>query len=385
MNKKELAAFKKEFKLDSYKLKLKELYCIYLKKDNLSVIHTEKTYFEVLDTETQELYLNNFKKLLSGSIDTKIFQLGFMDSEEENSSQKLLYTALENEMELHDNLDKLIVKIGENYKYDTDIVISFIKGEYYQASNKKTDEDNSSDDTMNAFKFIMGSINKVEAPKKALLYDYENQKLRANSSLDIIININAPLEGFMFPTIDNGYSDVNKVLYYTGKPKDKNVAFIEDILNCKLTLTAMEEKDSFSAILSSVTGGKTTPTVMQEIYEAIQEKAEEATEDETPSIGVKDLQNILKAKNIELKEDVDLAFEEVLATKEHEFKIQNILPKFDTKSMKLTSESTDIIISPKDLSMIKQVKDKDGNKCLLIRLEEDMLIDGLSLDTEDSF
>lgn len=385
MNKKELASFKKEFKADSYKLKLKEMYCIYLKKDNLSVIHSEKTYFEALDTETQELYLNNFKKLLSGSMDTKLFELDFTPMEDELNSQKLLYTALEKDEELFDNLDKLIGKLGENYKYDADVVISFIKGEYYQAVGKKGDDDSSAEDTMHAFKFIMGSINKVETPKKTLLFDYENQKLRANSSLDIMININAPLEGFTFPALTNGCADVNKVLYYTGMPKDKNISFIEEVLNCKATLSAIEEKDSFTAILSSVTGGKTTPAQMQEIYEAIQEKAEAAEEEETPSIGVKDLKNILEAKNIELKEEVNLAFEEVLATSEHEFKIQNILPKFSAKSVKLTNESTDIIISPKDLSMIKQVKDKDGNKCLLIKLDEDMVIDGISLDTEENF
>jgi len=67
-------------------------------------------------------------------------------------------------------------------------------------------------------------------PKRTLKFDYTDNEFKANSALDSVINLNAPLEGFMFPSLSNGYSDYNKVLYYVSKPKELNTSFIENVL-----------------------------------------------------------------------------------------------------------------------------------------------------------
>ena len=77
MNKKDLADLRKEFKLNSYMMPIKEIYSVYLKKDNGEIITKELNHFEMMDMEKRELYLNNFKKVLTGTIDAKIFELDF--------------------------------------------------------------------------------------------------------------------------------------------------------------------------------------------------------------------------------------------------------------------------------------------------------------------
>ena len=88
MNKKELANIRKEFKLDSGMMKIQEIYSVYLKKDNVQIdyepiIHSEFDYFDRMDMDKKELFLGNFKKVLTGAIDTKIFDLEFQNVEEE--------------------------------------------------------------------------------------------------------------------------------------------------------------------------------------------------------------------------------------------------------------------------------------------------------------
>ena len=88
--------------------------------------------------------------------------------------------------------------------------------------NRNIDADESIDDAVQAFNFILSCVNKIDIPKKTLKFDYADKEFKANSALDSVINLNAPLEGFMFPSITDGYSDINKVLYYASKPKELN-------------------------------------------------------------------------------------------------------------------------------------------------------------------
>jgi len=383
MNKKEIAGIRKEFKADSIMMKVKEIYSVYFKKDGQTVIHNELQYFESFDTEKKELYLNNFKKVLSGSIDTKLFELDFKDMESEDNTQRLLYTGLNasDKESLREQLDKIMEKLSANYKYDNDAMITFIRAEYFKGNKKRNAEaDEAIDDSVQAFEFILCSVNKIEAPKKSLKFDYESREFVPNSTVEALINLNSPLEGFMFPAFENGFSNVNKLVYYSSKSKEINSLFIEEVLNCSTKLTAEDEKECFHAILNNVVGDKIKPEVMQEIYTKINDKANE--EEENQSISVKDVKVILESSGISGVEELDKAFEEVCGTN-YDFNVNNIVPNFNNKSIKISNETADITITPKDLNMIKQVKDKDGRKCLLIELNEDIVINGFKLETEE--
>ena len=48
--------------------------------------------------------------------------------------------------------------------------------------------------------------------------------------------------------------DVNHVLYYTRKPKEVNVSLVEQVLGCKFTYTAQQEKEQFQEMLQDILG-----------------------------------------------------------------------------------------------------------------------------------
>ncbi|MGH4139965.1 DUF4317 family protein [Clostridium sp.] len=390
MNKKELTDIRKEFKLDSGMLKIQEIYSVYLKKDNVQidfepVIHSEFDYFDRMDMDKKELFLANFKKVLTGAIDTKIFDLEFENIEEDNSTQKILGAALKSDdkNEIQDSLNKFIKKIATNYKYETDVVITFIKAEYWLgSSHRNMSADESIDDAVQAFNFILSSVNKIDVPKRTLKFDYTDKEFKANSTLDSVINLNSPLEGFMFPSLTSGYTDVNKILYYASKPKELNSTFIENVLNCGFKFTAEDEKNCFGDILKSIIGDKIKPELMQDIYVNIHELSEQAEEGESPTLGIEDIKNILNNCGAEIACDIETVFEETCGSK-YNFKINNIVPEFNSKSIKITSEMANITLTPKDLNSVKQVKNKDGKRCLLIEIDEDITIEGFKLETEE--
>lgn len=396
MNKKELADIRKEFKLNSYMMPVKEIYSVYLKKDNGEIITKELSYFEMMDIEKKELYLENFKKVLTGTIDAKIFELDFKmgdvdevstnKDEEQEGTQIILYNALTSGNSIAEYADRIVDRISKHYTYDTDVVINFVKAEYYKGNKKRNEEaDEAVDDYVQAIEFILCSINKVDVPKKVLKFDYSEMTFRPTSALDITVNLNSPLDGFMFPSFSSDYVDVNKVIYYSSKAKQMNFTFVEEVLECGVKPTAIEEKESFNAILNTVVGDKIKPETIHEIYEKINEKledAEEEEENEEPTVDIKEVQKILEDSGIENAEVVKSAFEQVCGG-DYDFKVKNIVPDFGSKSIKIENEATSITINPNELSGIKQVMDKDGKKYLMIELREDVQINGFKLETEE--
>lgn len=181
----------------------------------------------MMEVEKRELYLNNFKKVLTGALDSKIFELDFKnmsEGESEENTQRILYGALNSKERINEYVDKIVNKICENYNYDTDIVISFTKAEYYSSDKR---EKESLDEYVQAIDIILCSVNKVEIPKRMLKFDYAEMRFKPNSALDMIINLNSPIEGFMFPSFTLEYVDVNKIIYYSSKSKNINNIFVE--------------------------------------------------------------------------------------------------------------------------------------------------------------
>jgi hypothetical protein len=387
MNKKELAGLRKEFKSDTYKLNINELYNVYLKKDNGVVVHQELHYFEKLDEEMKELYLKNFKKVLTGAFDTKLFELEFLDKGSENSTQSILYN-MNNSNESEDLVEggnKIVEKLIQSYSYDTDVVVTIIKAEYMMNFSKKGSEyDEGADDIVQGFKFLLCSINKIDIPKRALRFDFKQKEFNINSLNDAVINLNAPVGGFMFPVISCGEADVNRVLFYNGKSKELDGSFIEGVLNCSLKMDAETERETFSTILQNAIGDTIKPEMMQDIYERINEVAATCDEEsgEVPVVNIDHVKGILENIGVGSTSELELAFDTYVG-QQYDFKVQNILPDFNSKSIKITSESANIMLTPKDLSSIRQVKDKNGRKCLLIELTDDVVIDGFKLETVD--
>lgn len=377
MNKRDLSKLRREFKLNSYMIRIKEVYSVYLKRGNGQVITKEKLNFNIESDEVKELYFNNFKRVLSGSIDSKIFELPIING----NTQQMLENVLNSNKDVNDLIDYFVDKIARNFNYENDVVINFIKAEYYMADKRDADKEDS-DEYVHAVDFILCSINKVDIPKKVLRFDYSEIKFKSNSVIDLTINLNSPLDGFMFPSFCSDYVDMNKVIYYSSKPSKVNTNFVENVLGCNVKPSALEEKESFKGIMHE-TLGTVKLNVMQNIYESIYEKldAEDDEEIKDVTLDMKDVSEVLVQNGVENTAVVKSAFEEVCGG-DYSFKAKNILPDFYKKSIKIENETMSISVVPGMLGSIKQIRNKNGRKCLLIELNEDALINGIKLQTE---
>ncbi|MEH7415111.1 DUF4317 domain-containing protein [Neobacillus drentensis] len=381
MNKNDIANIRKQFKLDNYLLKIREIFNVYVKKESGEIYHQISQPFQMLEQEAQELFLTNFKKVLTGQLDAKLFELKFQ-RDVEDSTQMILFDGIQTDSpdEWQEYMLKIVEKMFAHAVYEFDTVVTFIRGEYQKPSKKRNaDSEEGGDDEVYSSEFILCSLNKTDQPKKALLFDYIEKEFKPNHAVDPIINLTSPLTGFLFPAFNENSADVNHILYHGGN--QPSASFIEEVLNCEEIITAEEDKDSFEQILKIVMGDEVDSKVISNVYEEIdkivQENAE-SEEVEAPMLDSRDIERILEVSGVD---DVDTAkvehaFKSVVDDANYEIKATNVLPK----SIKINTKVADLSIDPTELKNIQYIT-YNGKRCLLIEIDEDVVVEGFKLET----
>ncbi|TFD98202.1 DUF4317 domain-containing protein [Jeotgalibacillus sp. R-1-5s-1] len=383
MEKKDIAGIRKQFKTDNDLLNISNIFNVYIMKDSTDIYHAQRQPFGMLDSDQQELFLNNFKKILTGQLNEKLFELKFQ-RDAENSSQLILHKGLLGSAEdFEDHMLQMTEKMIQDHPYEKDIVITFIKAEYMKPTRRSNDEtEENSRDTVYSHPFILCTINKTEEPKKEIQFDYVEKEFKYKVEVDPIIDLKNPLTGFMFPCFTNDTSDVNHVLYAASKANEPDYRFIEEVLNGEEIMTAKEDKAVFEEVIKDVVGDQLSPSTLATVYSEINQTIEEHDADEAPKLDYRDVERILTNSGEKVEtEKVKEAFARITDNESYELKANSVVPKFKSKSIKIQTKIANIAISPQDLQYIKQVNYK-GKRCIMIELEEDAEIEGFKMIPE---
>ncbi|WP_404404361.1 DUF4317 domain-containing protein [Jeotgalibacillus malaysiensis] len=379
MDKKDVANIRKQLKTDNDLLRISDIFNVYIMKESTDIYHYQRQPFEMLDSDQQELFMNNFKKVLTGQMNEKLFELKFK-RDAENSSQLILHKGLLGEGEdWQEQMLQMTEKMIQN-PFEKDIVITFIRGEYMKPTKKRSEaSEESSRDTVYSHPFTLCTVNKTEEPKKEIQFDYIEKEFKYKVEVDPVIDLKNPMTGFLFPCITNHASDVNHVLYAAPKANEPDFHFIEEVLNGEEIMTAQEDKAVFEEVIKSVVGDRLSPSTLAKVYSEINTTIEENEEDEPPKLDYKDVERVLTNSGEKVEGDkIKEAFQLITDDESYELKAGSIVPKYKTKSIKIQTMIANISISPQDLQYVRQVNYK-GKRCIMIEIEEDAEIDGFKM------
>lgn len=385
MNKKDIANIRKQFKINNDLLKISDIFNVYIMKDSSDIYHYQSQPFGMLDQDQQELFLNNFKKLLAGQLDEKLFELKFQ-RDAANNSQLILHQGLlsKDVDDWKEQMLQIVDKMLTSRQYEKDIVVTFIHGEYLKPTKRRNEESETSErDTVYSHPFILCSINNTQEPKKELLFDYVEKEFKYNIVVDPIINLQSPMAGFLFPCFTDNAADVNHILYSAGKVHEPDYQFIEEVLNGEEIMTAQDDKIVFEEVIKDVTGDQLNTSTLSNVYEEINKIIVENEEEEQPKLDSKDIEQVLKMSGLEdiSSEKIETAFKKIIDDDKYEIKANSILPKFTSKSIKIQTKIANISISPPDLKYVKQVE-LSGKRYLMIEVEENTVIEGFTMIPE---
>lgn len=384
MNNKDLAHFRKYLKPDTELMSILDIFNVYITKASSDIYHYECHPFAMLEKEQQELFLSNFKKMLTGRFNEKLFELDFQ-REAEDHTQLILHKGLlaSDAAEWQEQMLQVVGKMLKDTQYEMDMVVTFMRGQYFKPTKRTNEEtEENARDEVYALNYILCAMNKVESPQKTLVFDYVNKEFKYNVAVDPVVKLGAPEAGFLFPCFTEGMADVNHILYAAGKANEPDVQYIEEVLNSEQKATAVQDKAVFEEIVREVTGDQLDTATLSQVYEEINHYIEENEED-TPMLDYKDVERVLTASGLEdvTTEQVEKAFEQVLDNTKYEFKAASVIPKYTSKSIKINTKVATITISPQDLKYVKQVNYK-GKRCILIEVDEEAVVEGFTLKTE---
>jgi hypothetical protein len=371
MNIKDLKYLKKQFNLEKSHLKINDVYSVFIDCNRHEILSTQFSYFSSMEEEVQDILLKNMKKILSGKIDEKVFVEKFNEEtlNDANGSSKILNSIIkDNKNVFIEHCNVMANKLLKTYMYENSTVIYFVRATLMR-KNDSCD-------------FIICTINKAEVPKQQFVYNYDEKNFEYKSHTEPVIKMTSPIEGFMFPVLENEVTDHDKVLYYSSKSNKINTNFVFNVLNCNINLTAKQERTYFHDILNTVIGGKIKPVQLYNIYDGILKRFEQEEDEEYRTLSLSTLNTVLNKTDIKTVVDLNEAYTKVLGNTNYQFKVSNIIPDVGKKSINIGNDNTEIKIKPDYLENVHQVQTDNGDMYLLIRLNENLSTNGFNIDME---
>lgn len=365
MDKKEISMIKKGLKIDNNGIlevvRLSHTYCK-MTKEGLKMLFSSEGDFSCKDDDVKESYYVNIKKMLSGTLNKKLFNLNF-NKNNGVESQKFLYSILKKDT-FEEKSKELAEKIIDNVLYGTDIIITTMLCSVYMP-RKKDDEDDGE-----YYNFIVCTVNQLHKTDAGLTVDISAKDVVEQSS-SILINMNKPMEGFIYPNLFGNTPNANSVFYSAPKSDILNQLMVEDVLGLEMVLTAKEEKDMFSNLLKEALGNKSDYSTIRNIYNNI---ISERDINNKNSFNSEDIIEVLESSNVKNAEDVVLKY---LPNKNIDIKVDNLIPT-NKKGVKIKGNNFDVSINCTDIAKINKTVN-NGKQVLIIELNSDISLDGIDV------
>lgn len=374
MNKKEVSEIKKQFKYNNGKCSLNRLLTSMVDSDK-NIKFIEKRSFLNLPEIEVLMFIEMFKKTLSGSIGKNLLQFSFPIVDNGDSEDKTFFISVrDSELRDDDINSQFIRKIVDNFEYAGDYYISAIYCSY-SIPVKSKDNDEDEEDSLEVYNFILTSISPVIRAERGLCFDVDKNTVEKN--YDTHMEVSKPMHGFLFPTFNDRQSDIHNVLYYTAKPSELSQSIIEKVLGCNTKLAADIQKEKFNNMLARVLGDDNTYNITSSIHSNITDIINHNVMESDPvELNAMEIRKILIDSGVDernLEEFEDIYEEEV--GENVSLTAVNIT---NESAMKVDSPDIKISVKPNASDKVS-AKYVDGKRCLVIALDNSVEVNGLDV------
>lgn len=369
----------KQFKYSEKSLmSVKNIYFGFIKANEKELLYSEVCEPIDMEEDLLNLVLKNLKKVYSGKNDIKAFTPTFLEEEidKEDSFYKLINRLETKDGDFKENCDKVASKIAASSCFEDNVVLVMLESTIIKEDLKRN--------------LITGTICKTKMGTTNFIFKgnvFNDVSTKKNefilqSSIDPNIILNIPMEGFSYPVLNDATALKGEILYYSNKANTINSPFVSKVLGCDVKLTALQEQIFFNSIISEVSGGKLAPKDLYSIYNSL-DILDEELELEERIVSKFEIKKALE--KIEIKEEmtVEEAFEKLFGFDDYNFKVSNIIPNKEKKSISISNDDADIKVKPESLQNLKKIQTEDGQIYLMIPLNDDVSTNGFDLPMEE--
>ena len=371
MNRKDIAEIKKLLKPD--RCCLSRIRGCYVDAEKTRKAELDQAFLSLPEEEMFK-YFDILKKTLSGTIGRNLLSMEFpLEEEAEGGKHDFLRRLTKSRLEDEDLLDEFYQQVIEKYDYMENYYIILVYG-VYDIPGKSSDGLEMFDASDEIYEHIICSICPVNLSKAGLFYNMETNAIE-DRIRDWIVEM--PETGFLFPAFTDRGTNLHEILYYAKKAEQSHAQFAYDLLGVKAPLSPSGQKESFNAVVEETLGENCSYDTAVNIHEKLGEMIEAMKDDPDPVVLTKaEVRHVLEESGAD--EEQLSTFDETFDTAAGEGTSLMAANITNVKTMEIESNEIKIRVSPEQSKLI-ETRVIDGRKCLLIPLDQEVKVNGISV------
>ena len=371
MNKKEMAAIKKQFTQE--RCAITRICGCYVDGEKNKKTELKEAFLSLPEEEMFK-YFAIFRKALSGTVGKNLLTMEFpLASEEAGGTQDFLMQLRASSLKDENLLEEFYDKIIENY-YSVENYLILLIHAVYDIPGKSSDGEEMFDASDEVYDHILCCICPVTLSKPGLSYDEESNAFHTRIC-DRVVNM--PDIGFLFPAFHDRSTDVHSLLYYAAKPEELRMEFVEPVLGCNLPLSAGDQKETFQTIVEETLGDACDYEVVKNIHEKLNEMIEEKKDEPDPVVLDRaEVKRLLEYSGVEEEKlsSFEEKYEEAAGT-DTCFVASNVA---NTRQFEIKTPDVVVKVSPDRMDLV-ETKVINGRKCLVISLDNSVEVNGITV------
>lgn len=334
-----------------------------------------KEAFLSLPEEEMFKYFNIFRKSLSGTLGKNLVQMEFpLEQEASGGTQEFLLQLRNSQLRDDALIEEFYQKVIENYIDPENYYIILIHGAY-DIPARASDNLEMDDASDYVYEFLLCSICPVKLSKPGLHYNADANTIE-NLIQDWIVE--APDIGFLFPAFTGRNTDIHNLMYYSKKPDVIQTDIINNLLGCRIPLSAKTQKETFQTIIEETLDNTCDFETVMAIQENLNEMIEERKEDPEPlTLDKYEVKRLLADSGVENEklEEFDDLYASVVSDEQAGFVASNVA---STRSYEIRTPDVIIKVSP-DKAQLIESKVIDGIPYLMIQATDQVEINGIAV------
>lgn len=334
-----------------------------------------KEAFLSLPEEEMFKYFNIFRKSLSGTLGKNLVQMEFpLEQEASGGTQEFLLQLRNSQLRDDALIEEFYQKVIENYIDPENYYIILIHGAY-DIPTRASDNLEMDDASDYVYEFLLCSICPVKLSKPGLHYNADANTIE-NLIQDWIVE--APDIGFLFPAFTDRNTDIHNLMYYSKKPDVIQTDIINNLLGCRIPLSAKTQKETFQTIIEETLDNTCDFETVMAIQENLNEMIEERKEDPEPlTLDKYEVKRLLADSGVENEklEEFDDLYASVVSDEQAGFVASNVA---STRSYEIRTPDVIIKVSP-DKAQLIESKVIDGIPYLMIQATDQVEINGIAV------
>lgn len=371
MNEREIAELRRRFRPD--KSGVSHIRGCYV-NENREIVSQFNQPLGLLSEEEAEKLLGTVRRTLSGSLGKNLVDIEFeteqvVDSEEHRLLMALRESKLGDEEAVQAFFQKAVQTLDLKGNY-----LILLCRDAYDVPYRSQDGEKQDDASSEVFSYILCSICPVKLTKPALSY-HASENAFSSFKPDWLVSL--PELGFLFPAFDDRSTNLYGALYYNRSAGENHQEFADAVFHRKLPMPADTQKETFRSILEDTLAEDCSYEMVQSVHEQLCVMIEEQRADkeaEPLAVSKDTVKSMLQSCGVSdahmevFNEKYDDAFGEKTRLSPH-----NLV---DFKQMELRTPDVTIRVNPARSDLV-QTRIIDGTRYILIRVDDDMEVDGV--------